>query len=52
MKHGQEVWILNPKALPTFISNEPVMLKDTDVHLTAFHLSRYIRTFTPKEEKS
>lgn len=52
MKRGQEVWILNPKALPTFISNEPVVLKDTDVHLAAFHLSRYIRTFTPKEEKS
>ncbi len=51
MKRGQEVWILNPKALPTFISNEPVVLKDTDVHLAAFHLSRYIRTFTPKEEK-
>jgi len=52
MKRGQEVWILNPKALPTFVSNEPVLLKDTDVHLVAFHLSRYIRTFTPKQEKS
>lgn len=51
MKRGQEVWILNPKALPTFISNEPVTLKDTDVHLVAFHLSRYVRTFTPKEGK-
>jgi len=52
MKRGQEVWILNPKALPTFISNEPVVLKDTDVHLAAYHLSRHIRTFTPKQEKS
>ncbi len=52
MKRGQEVWILNPKALPTFVSNEPALLKDTDVHLVAFHLSRYIRTFTPKQEKS
>jgi hypothetical protein len=51
MKRGQEVWILNPKALPTFISNEPVALKDTDVHLIAFHLSRYVRTFIPKEGK-
>lgn len=49
MKRGQEVWILNPKALPTFISNEPATLKDTEVHLVAFHLSRYVRTFTPKE---
>jgi hypothetical protein len=52
MKRGQEVWILNPKALPTFISNEPVALKETDVHLAAFHLSRYVRTYTPKQEKS
>lgn len=52
MKRGQEVWILNPKALPTFVSNEPALLKDTDVYLVAFHLSRYIRTFTPKQEKS
>jgi len=52
MKRGQEVWILNPKALPTFISNEPVALKETDVHLAAFHLSRYVRTFIPKQEKS
>lgn len=51
MKRGQVVWILNPKALPTFISNEPVSLKDSDVHLAAFHLSRYVRTFTPKEGK-
>ncbi|MBE7534216.1 MAG: NERD domain-containing protein [Anaerolineales bacterium] len=51
MKRGQEVWILNPKALPTFISNEPATLKDTDVHLIAFHLSRYVRTFISKEGK-
>lgn len=49
MKRGQEVWILNPKALPTFISNEPATLKDSEVHLVAFHLSRYVRTFIPKE---
>jgi len=48
MKKGQEVWILNPKALPTFIANEPVRLKETDVHLVTFHLSRYIRTYEAK----
>lgn len=51
MKGGQDIWILNPKALPVFISNEPVSLKDTEIHLIAFHLSRYVRTFTPKEGK-
>jgi hypothetical protein len=44
MQHGQEVWVLNPKALPSFVANEPVVLKDEDVHLATFHLSRYIRT--------
>jgi len=48
MKKGQEVWILNPKAMPTFIGNEPVRLKETDVHLVTFHLSRYIRTYEAK----
>jgi hypothetical protein len=48
MKRGQNIWILNPKALPAFVSNEPITLKDTEVHLIAFHLSRYIRTFEPK----
>jgi hypothetical protein len=36
MKRGQEVWILNPKALPTFVSNEPALLKDTDVYLSSW----------------
>jgi hypothetical protein len=48
IKKGQDVWILNPKALPTFISNEPVILKDTDVHLITYHLSRYVRTHEAK----
>jgi len=50
MKKGQEVWVLNPKALSTFIENEPVRLKETEVHLVTFHLSRYIRTFEPKRK--
>jgi len=49
MKRGQNVWILNPKSLPKFISNEPIAIKETDVHLVTFHLSRYIRTFEPKK---
>jgi hypothetical protein len=48
VKGGEEIWILNPKALPTFLANEPIRLKETDVHLIAFHLSRYIRTFHAK----
>lgn len=48
VKGGEEIWILNPKALPTFLTNEPIRLKESDVHLVAFHLSRYIRTFEKK----
>jgi hypothetical protein len=48
MKGGEGIWILNPKALPTFIANEPIRLKESDVHLVTFHLSRYIRTYLAK----
>lgn len=44
MEGDEDVWLLNPKALPTFIAHEPISLKDEDVHLATFHLSRYIRT--------
>jgi len=40
---GTAVWVLNPIALPAFIRNEPVTISDTDLHLIAFHLLRYIR---------
>jgi hypothetical protein len=45
MRSGQEVWVLNPKALPTFIANEPATLSEPDVHLATFHLSRYVRAY-------
>lgn len=38
------LWVLNPKALPSFIENEPKALRQEDVQLAAYHLSRYIRT--------
>lgn len=47
-KKGQDFWILNPKALPKFIANEPIKIKETDVHLITYHLSRYIRTHKTK----
>jgi hypothetical protein len=39
----KEVWVLEPKALPAFLSNEPVRLSVEDVKLASFHLSRFIR---------
>lgn len=38
-----EVWVLNPKALSTFIENSEGELSDEDVHSFHSHLSRYVR---------
>ncbi|HSM83824.1 MAG TPA: nuclease-related domain-containing protein [Nodosilinea sp.] len=43
-KGSADVWVLNPKALPSFIDNEPQRVSPEDVKLAAYHLSRYIRT--------
>lgn len=39
-----DVWVLNPKALPTFIKNSRAQLSPEDVKLASYHLSRYTRT--------
>lgn len=38
------VWVLNPKAIPTFIGNQPVQMTSEDVNLLKFHLGKYIRS--------
>lgn len=38
-----EIWVLEPKALPAFLANEPERLSASDVQLFAYHLSRHIR---------
>jgi len=40
---NSDVWVLNPKALPAFISNSRPKIKDDEVNLFSFHLSRYVR---------
>jgi len=40
----REVWVLEPKALPSFLANEPDVLSAEDVKLVSFHLSRFVRT--------
>ncbi|RLA53627.1 MAG: NERD domain-containing protein [Gammaproteobacteria bacterium] len=42
-KNMKDVWVLNPKALEAFLSNETDKLSQDDVSLIAFHLSRFIR---------
>lgn len=39
-----DIWVLEPKGLPSFIEHEPRRLPDADVTLAAYHLSRYVRT--------
>jgi len=38
------IWLLNPKALPDFISAERPTVLPEDVKLAAYHLSRYVRS--------
>ncbi len=40
----EKVWVLEPKALPSFLEQEPLRLRNEDVQLIAFHLSRFVRS--------
>jgi len=37
-------WVLNPKALPTYIANQPDIISEEDIKLVSYCISRYIRT--------
>ncbi len=39
-----DVWVLNPKALSTFINNRPIIYTEDEVKLIANQISRYIRS--------
>lgn len=41
---ASDLWVLNPKAIPSFIENSYSKLTDEELHLAAYHLSRYIRS--------
>lgn len=38
------IWVLEPKALPSFLGQEPQRLDASESKLAAFHLSRFIRS--------
>ena len=40
----KDIWVLEPKALPTFLDNEPSRLSREDIKLASYHLSRQIRS--------
>jgi hypothetical protein len=41
----KDLWVLEPKALPNFLRNEPNRMVREDVKLASFHLSRLIRSY-------
>ena len=43
------VWVLNPKALPDFITNNRENLKSDEVNMCALHLSTYVRASWDKK---
>ena len=38
-----EVWVLNPERLQSYIAGESEIITEEDMHLVAYHLSRFIR---------
>ncbi len=40
-------WVLNPKALPTFLEHRPEQLSAANAQLATYHLSRFMRAVTP-----
>lgn len=42
-----EVWVLEPKALPAFLSHEDTVLSPETIKLASFHLTRFIRAESP-----
>ena len=51
--HGslRNIWVLEPKALPKFLGNEPQCLTPEEVKLASFHLSRFIRSSEQERSK-
>ena len=41
---ARQIWLLEPKALPAFLAQEPMRLNPEDAKLVGYHLSRYIRS--------
>lgn len=39
-----DIWVLEPKALPTLIEKQPDKISDSDLHLAVYFLTRLVRT--------
>jgi len=47
---GAEVWVLNPKGLPSFLDHEQKTIAPEDVYLVTYHLCRYVRNRNGKSQ--
>jgi hypothetical protein len=45
-------WVLEPKALPAFLTREPTVLNDRQVMMFSNHLTRYVRAREDVARKS
>jgi hypothetical protein len=45
--HAPDIWVLEPKALPRWIENDPVRILEPDLSLAKFHLDLYVRNAGP-----
>ncbi|TCK18718.1 nuclease-like protein [Thiogranum longum] len=41
---NNKLWVLEPKALPKFLSNVPDLMPVEDIKLASYHLSRFVRS--------
>lgn len=45
------VWVLEPKALPKWLKDDPAILSPEEVQLAAYHLSRHVRSQEQERER-
>ena len=44
-------WVLEPKAFPKWLKDDPATLSPEDVQMAAYHLSRYVRSHEQEKER-
>lgn len=47
----RDVWLLEPKALPAFLQNEPLRLDASAAKMAGYHLSRFVRGVERERER-
>jgi hypothetical protein len=50
-QRDRSIWVLEPKALPKWLNDDPPRLSPEDVKLAAYHLSRHVRSQEKERER-